>query len=260
MPAERDEARASERRRLFDAYAAEPSEANRNAIVESFVPLALYFAGRYGNRGADDADLRQVAMLALVKAVDRFDPAVGVKFSTFAGRTIDGEIKRYFRDATWSVRVPRSLQERSLVVRSLVDELSLRLGSSPTVTQIAEEAGLEPDEVIEALDVQQSYRAASLETGRTSEDGPSRATARALATTDLEVERLDTKLAIRELLETLPERERTILELRFDEQLSQTEIASRVGVSQMHVSRLIRRSLEELRARMAVDEPGTGST
>lgn len=220
MPTERDEARASERHRLFDAYAADPSEANRNAIVESFVPLALDFAGRHGNSGADDADLRQVAMLALVKAVDRFDPAVGVKFSTLAGRTIDGEIKRCFRDATWSVRVPRSLQERSLEVRALVDEISLRLGSSPTVDQIAEVAGLGPDEVIEALDVQQSYRAASLDSGRPTAGGPSRAAVRALATTDVEIERFDTKLAIRELLETLPERERVILELRFDEQLS----------------------------------------
>jgi RNA polymerase sigma-B factor len=262
MPPERDEARASDREELFAAFAADASEANRNAIVESFIPLAEYFAGRYRNRGADSADLRQVAMVALVKAVDRFDPEVGVQFSTFAGRTIDGELKRYFRDATWSVRVPRSLQERSLYVRGVVDELSLRLGTSPTVAQIAEETELDPDEVIEALDVQQSYRAKSIEGGSSTEDGAPRAVPGELTSTDVEPERFDTQLAIRALLDTLPDRERRILELRFYEELTQSEIADEVGVSQMHVSRLIRRSLEELRERagpaLALDDGAAG--
>lgn len=246
MPPERDEARASDRDELFAAFAADPSERNRNAIVEAFMPLAEYFAGRYRNRGADSADLRQVAMVALVKAADRFDPAVGVQFSTFAGRTIDGELKRYFRDATWSVRVPRSLQERSLRVRAAVDELALRNGSSPTVDQIAAETGFDTDEVIEALDVQQSYRASSID-GTSHPDGNVRATPRALSTVDSEVERFDDKVAVGELLRALPDREREILELRFAGELTQGEIADRIGVSQMHVSRLIRRSLEQLR-------------
>ena len=250
MPAERDEARASDRDRLFAAFAADPSEPNRNAIVESFVPLAEYFAGRYRNRGAEAADLSQVAMVALVKAVDRFDPDVGVKFSTFAGRTIDGELKRYFRDATWSVRVPRSLQERSLYVRGVIDDLSLRLGASPTVDQIAEETGLDVDEIIEALDVQRSYRASSIESSESNDEGRPRAVPSALATTDAGVGHFDTSHAVRSLVDRLPERERTILEMRFYEELTQSEIAERVGVSQMHVSRLIRRSLEELREQM----------
>lgn len=260
MPSERDGARASDRDHLFEAFAAEPSESNRNAIVESFIPLAEYFAGRYRNRGADSADLRQVAMLALVKAVDRFDPSVGVQFSTFAGRTIDGELKRHFRDSTWSVRVPRSLQERSLYVRNVGDELALRLGTSPTVAQIAEETGLDDDEVIEALDVQQSYRAKSIDGGESSGDDAPRATPAALTTTDVEIERLDAKLELGALLDNLPERERTILELRFAGELTQSEIAERVGMSQMHVSRLIRRSLETLRGQIEPASSGGDET
>ncbi|MEZ5244896.1 MAG: SigB/SigF/SigG family RNA polymerase sigma factor [Acidimicrobiales bacterium] len=258
MPSERPGANASDRDRLFEAFAADPSETNRNAIVESFVPLAEYFAARYRDRGAESADLRQVAMLALVKAVDRFDPSIGVQFSTFAGRTIDGELKRYFRDATWSVHVPRSLQERSLHVRAVVDELALRLGASPTVDQIAAETGLDTDAVLEALDVQRSYRASSIDSAASSADEAPRATPPALTTTDVDVDRFDTKMAISGLLETLPPREREILELRFAGSLTQSEIAERVGVSQMHVSRLIRRSLETLREQIGPGTTGLG--
>ncbi len=246
MPAERDAQQTQDRERLFAAFADDRSEANRNAIAESFIPLAEFFATRYKKRGVEPEDLRQVAKMALVKAVDRFDPSLDIAFSTFAGRTIDGELKRYFRDKTWAVRVPRSLQERSLAVRRVADELALQLGASPTVEQIATEAGMAADEVIEALDVQQSYRASSIDAASSGGD-ESTAMSHRLATDDASTDRTDTQLAIRGLLDTLPERERRILELRFFDELPQADIAEEVGVSQMHVSRLIRKSLQELR-------------
>lgn len=244
-----EQVRDADRDRLFERFSSNRSEANRNTIVESFVPLAEFFAGRYKDRGVESEDLRQVAKMALVKAVDRFDPDVGVQFSTFAGRTIDGELKRYFRDKTWAVRVPRSLQERSIHVRKAADQLALHLGKSPTVDQIAAEAGLEIDEVIEALDVQQSYRSSSIDAASSTGDESTALSSR-LAVDDDGLHQSETQMAINELLGTLPERQREILELRFFDELSQAEIAERVGVSQMHVSRLIRKSLEELRDQM----------
>lgn len=249
MVGERDSQLVADREVLFAKYSENPSEDNRNAIAESFLSLAEFFAKRYKDRGADPEDLRQVAKMALVKAVDRFDPTLDVQFSTFAGRTIDGELKRYFRDKTWSVRVPRSLQERSIVVRRVADELAVRLGSAPTIAQISAETGLETDQIIEALDVQQSYRASSLDASSSTGDESSALSDR-LASEDDAIERTDTELAISRLLDTLPEREREILQLRFFDELSQIEIAERVGVSQMHVSRLIRKALEDLRAQM----------
>jgi RNA polymerase sigma-B factor len=247
-----DESRGSltaDREDLFSAFAADPSDANRNAIAESFLPLAEFFAGRYKNRGADSEDLRQVAKLALVKAVDRFDPSVGVQFSTFAGRTIDGELKRYFRDKTWSVRVPRSLQERSHEIRRIVDDLANQLGTAPTVAEITEASGYEADEVIEALDVQRAYSATSIDSPAGDGD-ESTALSTRIAVQDPALGQTETALAMRELLSELPAREREILELRFFAEESQAAIAEKVGVSQMHVSRLIRQSLEELRAKL----------
>lgn len=239
----------STRERLFARFDADRSEANRNALVESYLPLAEFFAKRYRDRGVESEDLRQVAKLALVKAVDRFDPSRDVQFSTFAGRTIDGEIKRYFRDKTWSVRVPRSLQESSLEVRRVSDALSVELGRPPTISQLAGATGMDTDQVIEALDVQHSYLAASLDRGG-SDDDDAPPLASTVAINEERIERSEERMVISNLLKTLPEREREILELRFFSELSQAEIADRIGVSQMHVSRLIRRSLEDLRAKM----------
>lgn len=249
MPPEGTRDSNLDRERLFARYREDPSEPNRNALVESYFPLAEFFAKRYRDRGVESEDLRQVAKLALVKAVDRFDPSRDVQFSTFAGRTIDGELKRYFRDKTWSVRVPRSLQESSLEVRRASDELSVELGRPPTVMQLAESTGLDIDQVIEALDVQHSYRAASLDRS-SSVDGNAPPPAATLAADDERIDKSEERIVVERLLATLPEREREILHLRFYTELSQAEIADRIGVSQMHVSRLIRRSLEDLRAKM----------
>lgn len=241
---ERDDAR---RNALFGELRATGSERVRNELVESYAPLAEFFAKRYRNRGAEDDDLRQVAKLALVKAVDRFDPEFGVQFSTFAGRTIDGELKRHFRDKTWSVRVPRGLQELSLEVRGVVDRLSTELGRPPTVPELVDATGFETDDVIAALDVQTAYRARSLDRPAGSEeDGASLGAS--LGGQDHGFEQTEVAIAVRSLLDTLPDRERRILELRFFEEMSQSDIAEVVGISQMHVSRLIRRSLEQLKA------------
>ncbi len=221
----------------------------RNELVESFAPLAEYFAKRYKDRGVESEDLRQVAQLALVKAVDRFDPEFGVQFSTFAGRTIDGELKKYFRDRSWAVRVPRSLQERSALVRQVREQLSKEQSRPPTIDELAERAELSVDEVIEALDAQSAYRATSIDVGRGEDDEGMTISSR-LGTTDPGYHQTELEMAVRDMVAELSERDRTIIELRFFEDLSQAEIADRVGISQMHVSRLLRKSLEELREKL----------
>ncbi|MGF1598053.1 MAG: sigma-70 family RNA polymerase sigma factor [Acidimicrobiales bacterium] len=236
----------AERAQLFDELARTGSEDKRNRIVESYAPLAVYFANRYRDRGVDSDDLLQVAQLALILAVDRFDPSFANQFSTFAGRTIDGELKRHFRDGTWAVRVPRSLKELSGEVRQLSDSLSLDLGRSPTVADLAAASGHDRDTILAALDIAPAYRPASLDapTG----GGDEAAVRAALGAVDARYERTETVMAIQALLATLSDSDREIVELRFFHELSQDEIAARLGVSQMQVSRLLRRSLEHLRA------------
>lgn len=240
--------REATRRALFDEYARTGSTEARNAIVESFAPLAEYFAARYRDRGVASDDLRQVAQLALVKAADRFDPTLGVKFSTFAGRTMDGELKRYFRDRTWPMRVPRSLKELSADVRRAVEVLTRENDRSPTVAELADYLKIDHDLVVEALDVQDAYRPTSLD--RPAGEDESTSLVDLLGTTDPDLaHRLDA-MTVSDLLATLDERERRIVELRFYEGLSQSEIAERVGLSQMHVSRLLRASFQQLRAHL----------
>lgn len=244
--AERDEAK---RRALFEELAETGSVEVRNELVESYAPLAEYFANRYRERASDHEDIRQVAHLALVKAVDRFDPEVGVTFSTFAGRTIDGELKRHFRDKSWVVRVPRSLQEAALEVRNAADQLAVENGRAATVDDLVERTGLDAELVLQALDVRTALQAKSFDQpadGRT--DGPD--TSAVLGRADVELERAEVTMAMQRLIETLPERERRIIELRFYEELTQQEIADRMGMSQMHVSRLLRRSLGVLRSHL----------
>ena len=218
----------------------------RNALVEEHTALARAFARRYQRRGVPLDDLEQVAALALVGAVERFDPAVGVRFATFAGRTIDGELKRHFRDRAWAVRVPRRQQDLGLAIRSAVDALSKKLGRSPTVPELAQAVGAEPDEVLAAMEAAQAYRADSIDAPGPSGDGPG-SLADQLATSDTAPTAIDNREVVVDLLATLPERERRIVELRFFAELSQREIATEVGMSQMHVSRLLRQALATLR-------------
>ena len=230
---------------LFIEFARTRGRSLRNELVERHMGLAAHVARRFGRRGPSDDDLRQVAFLALVKAVDRFEPERNVAFSTFAGRTIEGEIKRHFRDNTWTVSVPRSAKEIHLQLRRATDELTQILGRAPTVGQLAERLGVETDVVIEGIAAGSAYATASLDApavieGQTTE----------LGTDDPGYGYVADSSVVAELISGLPEREQEIVRLRFYEELTQGEIADRMGMSQMHVSRLLRRSFEQMRRQL----------
>jgi RNA polymerase sigma-B factor len=241
---------ATDADQLFDEYRRTGRRSTRNAIVEAHMGLAIHIARRFDGRTRRDGDIEQVAMLALVKAVDRFDSTLGVPFVAFAGRTIEGEIKRYFRDATWAMKVPRGAKELHLAVRKGVDELSAVLGRSPTVDEVAEHLGVPRDDVITGLAAGEARSIGSIDPGP--DDGAG-ATDRAASTTESGYDAVDNDDTVQTLLASLPERERTIVQLRFYDELSQSEIAARVGVSQMHVSRLLRAALERLREQAGND-------
>ena len=216
----------------------------RERIIESHLALAGHLARRFMNRGEPYDDLLQVGSLALVKAVDRFDPERGVEFSTFATRTILGELKRHFRDKGWAVRAPRRIQELYLNIGQAVAALSQEFGRSPNIGELAVATGSAEDEVIEALEAGQGYRSASLDSPAA--DGEP--LGNHLGALDEGFADAEERASLSPHLAKLPERERTILTLRFVVGLTQSEIADRVGISQMHVSRLLARSLSSLRA------------
>jgi RNA polymerase sigma-B factor len=234
-------------------YARTRSRELRNELVEANLGLGAHIAQRYSTRGIDE-DVRQVAFLALVKAVERFDPERGVPFSAFAGRTIEGEIKRYFRDSSWTLRVPRAVQERSLGVARLSEQLAQRLGRSPSVSELADYLHVSNDEVIEAIAAGSAARPQSIDVA---EDGhvPS-----ALGSEDDALIGVLDHVLVERLMAILPEREREIVRLRYFEQMSQTAIAEVIGISQMHVSRLLRRSLDALNVLLVdgADRDGAG--
>jgi RNA polymerase sigma-B factor len=231
---------------LFLEYRATQQRALRNKLVEAHRGLAASIAHDYRGRGVDLDDLVQIAMLGTLKAVERFDPTRGIPFSSFASRTVNGEIKRYFRDRTWAVRPPRSAQERHLDLRRATGALSGRLGRPPTVAELAEELDISEDDVLEAQEAGAAYRATSLDARRPGdEDGAP--LAERLPGGDAASQPVELRMLVGQLLQTLPAREAEILRLRFYDELTQSEIAERLGISQMHVSRLIRRCLLELR-------------
>jgi RNA polymerase sigma-B factor len=230
---------------LFREYARTRSRRVRNQLVERHMGLAAHVAKRYSRSERRDEDLRQVAMIGLVKAVDRFDPEHGAAFSSFAGRTIEGELKRHFRDASWAVKVPRSAKELHLLVRRAASELEQSAGRSATVAEIADHLGLERDDVLRGLAASAAASVGTLD-APDREDGATDRQA-SLATEDGGFEDAENLYVVRELMERLPEREREIVRLRFYEERSQSDIAAQVGVSQMHVSRLLRRSFEQMR-------------
>ncbi len=219
----------------------------RDELVERFMPLARQLARRYqrGNEPLDD--LIQVACIGLVKAVDRFDPDRGTAFSSYAVPTILGELKRYFRDAGWAVHVPRGMQERVMSVNQAVTRLSRNLGRSPTPQEISEAIGEPVELVLEALEAAIAYDAVSLDTPRSSDEDGGDTYADTVGAVDEHYELVEYTTAIAPTVKALPERDRLVLKLRFEEDLTQLEIAERIGVSQMHVSRLIRRALTRLR-------------
>lgn len=231
----------------------------RDVLVEEHVGFAHALARRYTRRGIALEDLEQVAAMALVKAADRYDPERGVKFTSFAAPTIIGELKRHFRDKGWAVQVPRRLQELSLELGKLSAELNQALGRAPTVTELADEVGTDEEDVIEALELSGvAYKGASLDQPVGNADDQTLTLADQLEAGDEPESAATARATLRTLLATLPARERRILELRFFHDKTQSEIADEVGLSQMHVSRLIRQSLDQLRGRADADDARAG--
>jgi RNA polymerase sigma-B factor len=253
-PTEDRATRAQEDRRLLIRYHGEGDPAAREQLVTRFLPLARQLARRYQRGGEQLDDLVQVASLGLLKAIDRFDPARETAFSSFAVPTILGELKRHFRDKGWSVRVPRDLQELAVKVDRVADEMSRELGRSPTPMEIAERTSTTLEQVLEAREASAAYRAVSLDRPRTDDEDDSESYADAMGGEDPGFRLAEDAATVERLMRVLSDREREVLRLRFEEDLTQSEIGDRVGVSQMHVSRLIRQSIARLRDE--ADEPG----
>ncbi|MCW3001207.1 MAG: SigB/SigF/SigG family polymerase sigma factor [Conexibacter sp.] len=233
---------------LLVSYAETGDPRLREALVERFLPLARSIAKRYRKAEEPFDDLLQVASLGLLKAIDRFDPARGIAFSSFAVPTIVGELRRHFRDRCWSVRPPRELQERALEVDKYRTELTTRLGRSPSVRELGQALELADEQVLEALQAQQGMRAASLDAPRGGGDDNDATLADAHGATDPELTRAEHRATLARLFERLDEREQRVLRLRFEEDLTQEQIGQLVGVSQMQVSRIIRGAVAKLAA------------
>lgn len=244
-------------RELFEQLGRlEPGEPARSAIrdrlVEMHLPLVEHLARRFRNRGEPLDDLIQVGTIGLIKSVDRFDSTRGVEFSTYATPTIVGELKRHFRDRGWAIRVPRRLQELRLSLASATGDLTQELGRAPTVAELAAKLGLPKEEVLEGLESANAYSTLSLDApDQGHDDAP--AVVDSLGSEDEALEGVEYREALRPLLAQLPEREKRILLLRFFSGMTQSQIAEEVGISQMHVSRLLARTLAQLRERLLSD-------
>ncbi|MFB4196408.1 RNA polymerase sigma factor SigF [Streptomyces carpaticus] len=224
----------------------------RNALVRMHLPLVEHLARRFRNRGEPLDDLTQVATIGLIKSVDRFDPERGVEFSTYATPTVVGEIKRHFRDKGWAVRVPRRLQELRLSLSTATAELSQQHGRAPTVHELAQRLNISEEEVLEGLESANAYSTLSLDVPDTDDESP--AVADTLGAEDDALEGVEYRESLKPLLEELPPREKKILLLRFFGNMTQSQIAQEVGISQMHVSRLLARTLAQLRDKLLVEE------
>jgi len=220
----------------------------RDQLITMYLPLVRSLARRYSSRGEHFDDLVQVGSIGLIKAIDRFDLSRGVELTTYATPNIIGEIKRYFRDKGWSVRVPRGLQELNIRLNKVIDELVPKLQRSPTINEIAEAAGATPEEVLEALETSQAYNSVSLQASPNGEGDDETGLIDYMGTEEEAYDTMEDRTMLAPGFAKLDARERYILHLRFFEGLTQSQIAARVGISQMHVSRLIRRALEKLRA------------
>jgi RNA polymerase sigma-B factor len=243
-------ARAVEHR-LLVAYHRDGDLAARAELVERLLPFARDLAARYAYTDEPFEDLAQVASVGLIKAIDRFEPGRGTKFTSYAAPTILGELKRHFRDKGWAVHVPRDLQERALAVSRETEALSTALGRSPTAREVAAALGCSVEEVLEAQEAAGSYEAASLDAPTARDDGDAAPLVDLMGGEDSSYELVESREAIASTWRELPDLERRVLELRFTSDLTQREIGQRVGYSQMHVSRLLRRALDRLEAAAA---------
>jgi RNA polymerase sigma-B factor len=228
----------------FFEYRRTRSRHLRNELIDAHRGFAEYLARRFSDRGEPLDDLRQVALVGLLKAVERFEPERGLSFTTFAGPTIVGELKRHFRDRTWSVRVPRRLQELSLRIERSRGELGQALGRAPTPGEIAANLDVSEEQVLEGMEAASLYRIGSLDIPASDRDEGTAGDR--VGSVDDELGHVEDRAVVRAMVASLPARERRIVYLRFFEGLTQAEIAERVGVSQMHISRLLTRSLEAL--------------
>jgi RNA polymerase sigma-B factor len=245
QPCDRAHARETERQLLL-RYHLEGDLDAREELVERFLPLARDLALRYSYTDEPFDDLLQVASLGLIKAIDRFEPGRGTKFTSYAAPTILGELKRHFRDKGWSIHVPRDLQERTLAVSRESEALSKKLGRSPKVREVAAALRCSVEDVLEAQEAAASYEAASLDAPAARDDDESAALVDLLGAEDSAYELVEDRHAIASTWQALPEVERKVLELRFMHDLTQREIGDQIGYSQMHVSRLLRRALNRL--------------
>jgi RNA polymerase sigma-B factor len=225
----------------------------RDELVEMHLPLVEYLARRFRNRGEPLDDLVQVATIGLIKSVDRFDLERGVEFSTYATPTIVGEIKRHFRDKGWAIRVPRRLQELKLSLAKATSDLSQKNGRAPTVAELAQHLEMSEEDILEGLESANAYSAVSLDAPDAGDDD-SPAVADSLGTTDDSLEGVEYRESLKPLLEKLPPREKKILLLRFFGNMTQSQIAAELGISQMHVSRLLARTLQQLREGLLAED------
>jgi len=240
-------------REMFLRYSATGDQHLREGLVARHMNLVHFLAGKFAHRGEPPEDLVQVGSLGLLKAIDRYDPERGVEFSSFATPTILGEIKRYFRDRGWALKVPRRLQELNRSVQEATDKLSHANGRPPTPDELSRQLGIPREEVLEAMELESSNRLLSLES-EVNGDEESRYSPllNYLGRPDLDLEHLEDRIVIRRALHHLSERERRLIYLRFFEGLPQAEIGQRLGISQMHVSRLLARSLARLRSDLRI--------
>jgi RNA polymerase sigma-B factor len=239
---------------LLRRYHEEGDLQAREQLIEQYMSLVRSLARRYSYRGEQLEDLVQIGAIGLIKAIDRFDLDRGVELTTYATPNIIGEIKRHFRDKGWSVRVPRGLQELNVQLSRLIEQLTVQYSRSPTIPELAKAAGVEEEEVLEALESGRAYTSLSLSVGGGGGDDDDLDPLESLGTEEHQYEVSEDRAVLAPGFKALDERERKILQLRFFDGLTQSQIAQQVGISQMHVSRLIRRSLEKIRETIAEDE------
>jgi RNA polymerase sigma-B factor len=240
---------------LLRRYHEQGDLAARAQLIEQYMSLVRSLARRYSYRGEQLEDLVQIGAIGLIKAIDRFDLDRGVELTTYATPNIIGEIKRHFRDKGWSVRVPRGLQELNVQLSRLIEQLTVQLGRSPTISELAKAASVEEEEVLEALESGRAYSSLSLSSGGGQDEDGDLDPLESIGEVEHEYEVSEDRAVLEPGFRVLDDRERTILHLRFFKGLTQSQIAAQVGISQMHVSRLIRRSLEKIREEIAAEEP-----
>lgn len=245
-------------RELFRRFKEEGDMDAREKLVMSHLNLVRFIANKFKNRGEPIDDLIQVGYLGLLKAIDRFDPSRGLEFTTFATPTIMGEIKRHFRDKGWSVRVPRRLQELSAKVNQATDTLTSQLQRSPTIAEIADYLDATVDEVLEAMESSSAYSSVSLEAPSGADDDDIPSVIDRYATEDSDLAFTDDRIIIEEALASFSPRERDVIEMRFLKGMTQIEIAEKLGISQVQVSRLLRRTLKKIQDKIDPEGVMTG--